>query len=646
MRFLIALCLLLCMSHALAVDRRVDGNLVFEDMPALDRSVADTLSRYGHIRHANLIDWRADGRALYIRTRFGETFQIHRVNRAMGARQQLTFFNEPVAGTIVRPDKKAQHLVYLRDIGGSENFQLYLFDEERGTEQMLSDGKSRYQSPHFSASGRYLFYSSNERNGVDFDVYERDMQSGEVRRLYEVLGSYYVLDVSRDERYVLVKQFISVSESRLVMIDRETLQVEAVRPLPGRVSYDQAAFAANGQQLYITHSGSGEFQQLVRFDWQNKTLSEPLVRHDWDIATFRLSDDGRYLAYVVNEDGKHQLFVMDLNEQKRLVFPPLLMGEINRLSFAPDSDRLAISFSAPDAPADVYVLSMADLKWQRWTESEVGGLDKRRFVVPELIRYPTFDDVRGQARLIPAWVYKPREAQDKRPVLISIHGGPESQSRADFNAFAQYLVDELGIVVIEPNVRGSAGYGQTYLSLDNGFMREDAVKDIGALLDWIATQDDLDASRVVVSGGSYGGYMVLASLVHYSDRLRAGIDIVGISHFSTFLKNTKGYRQDLRRVEYGDERDPDMRRFHENIAPLNNAERIKVPLFVIQGLNDPRVPASEAEQIVKRVRENGTTVWYLLARDEGHGFAKKTNRDVLQTMTAQFLKQHLLETAQ
>ena len=254
--------------------------------------------------------------------------------------------------------------------------------------------------------------------------------------------------------------------------------------------------------------------------------------------------------------------------------------------------------------------------------------------------------MKGQARQIPAWVYKPKNQSGKAPVVISIHGGPEGQSRADFAAMTQYLVSERGIAVIEPNVRGSAGYGQSYLALDNGFAREDSVKDIGALLDWIQTQPDLDAGRVVVWGGSYGGYMVLASLVHYSERLRGGIDVVGISHFSTFLKNTKGYRQDLRRVEYGDARDPEMRAFHEKIAPLNNADQIKVPLFVVQGLNDPRVPASEAEQIVKRVRENGMPVWYLLAEDEGHGFAKKSNRDIYQTMAVQFLQQQLLETAQ
>lgn len=646
MRFSV-LCALLVFAPLLSVaESRQQGQLVFDGMPELDPQIADSLSRYSHIRHASLVDWMPDGQSLIIRTRFAESNQLHQVHKPLGARTQLTFFSEPIASTVIRPDKAVQQMVYLRDTGGSENYQLYLFDLASGSHQLLSDGKSRYQSPHFSASGQFLFYASNERNGVDFDLYQRNMASGEVRRIYEVIGSYHVVDVSRDEKQVLARQYISVSESRLVLIDLENLKVQAVRPLPGRVAYDDAAFSPDGQQLYLSYSGSNEFKQLARYDMSHQSLSAPLVNHDWDIERFSLSDDGRFLAYVVNEDGSDTLTVLDLQSNQVLSLPPLPMVAINAMSFSPDASRLAISYSSVVSPSDVFVVSLNEPRWQQWTASELGGLDSKRFVTPELVRYPTFDQVKGQPRQIPAWVYTPKNLIGKAPVVISIHGGPEGQSRADFAAMTQYLVSERGIAVIEPNVRGSAGYGQSYLALDNGFGREDSVKDIGALLDWIQTQPDLDAGRVVVWGGSYGGYMVLASLVHYSERLRGGIDVVGISHFSTFLKNTKGYRQDLRRVEYGDERDPEMRAFHEKIAPLNNAGQIKVPLFVVQGLNDPRVPASEAEQIVKRVRENGMPVWYLLAKDEGHGFAKKSNRDVYQTMAVQFLQQQLLETMQ
>jgi dipeptidyl aminopeptidase/acylaminoacyl peptidase len=277
----------------------------------------------------------------------------------------------------------------------------------------------------------------------------------------------------------------------------------------------------------------------------------------------------------------------------------------------------------------------------RWTYSEVGGLDTTAFREPELISYPTFDEVDGKPREIPVWVYKPA-GEGPYPVVVSIHGGPEGQSRPWFVSTYQMWLARLGVAVVVPNVRGSSGYGKTYLGLDNGFKREDSVKDIGALLDWIALQPDLDADRVAVFGGSYGGYMVLASAVHYSDRLRAAVDIVGISSFVTFLENTQDYRRDLRRVEYGDERDPEMRAHLEKISPLNNVEKISVPMFVVQGENDPRVPVTEATQMVAALREQGNTVWYMNALNEGHGYRKKENRDIYQQATVLFLQQYLV----
>jgi dipeptidyl aminopeptidase/acylaminoacyl peptidase len=277
----------------------------------------------------------------------------------------------------------------------------------------------------------------------------------------------------------------------------------------------------------------------------------------------------------------------------------------------------------------------------RWTYSEVGGLDTSLFIEPELVAYPTFDSGQGGPDAIPAWVYKPA-GKGPWPVIISIHGGPESQARPAFASTYQLWLSKLGAAVIVPNVRGSSGYGKHFLSLDNGFKREDSVKDIGALLDWIATQPDLDEDRVAVFGGSYGGYMVLASGVHYSDRLKAAVDIVGISNFVTFLENTQDYRRDLRRAEYGDERDPDMRAHLEKISPLNSVDRITVPMMVVQGENDPRVPVTEAIQVVEALRANGQPVWYMNALNEGHGYRKKENRDIYQQATTMFFQKYLI----
>ncbi|WP_309643824.1 alpha/beta fold hydrolase, partial [Phenylobacterium sp.] len=303
------------------------------------------------------------------------------------------------------------------------------------------------------------------------------------------------------------------------------------------------------------------------------------------------------------------------------------------LKFSPDTLRLAIGLNSSTSPADVWTWDLPDSKLVRWTHSEMGGLKSADMVEPGLIRFASFDK-----RQIPAWIYRPKGAKGPSPVIIDIHGGPEGQTRPGFSSTYQYWAKELGAAVIAPNVRGSTGYGKTYLALDNAMKRQDSVKDIGALLDWIATQPDLDKSRVVVSGGSYGGFMSLAALAAYNDRIAGAIDTVGISDFTTFLTNTEGYRRDLRRVEYGDERDPEMKAEFDRISPLNLTDKMTKPLFVIAGFNDPRVPWTEGQQIVAKVRANGGDVWWMMAKDEGHGFRKQQNRDALREAETLFLR--------
>jgi dipeptidyl aminopeptidase/acylaminoacyl peptidase len=307
------------------------------------------------------------------------------------------------------------------------------------------------------------------------------------------------------------------------------------------------------------------------------------------------------------------------------------------VKFSPDGKQLGFTLARADAPADAYSIALDGYQLTRWTYSEVGGLNPTRFVTPQRIKFVSFDK-----REIPAYYYKPVAAAEGKPVpvIVSIHGGPEGQFQPIFSGLYQFFVNELGCAVVAPNVRGSSGYGKTYLTLDNAEKREDSVRDIGALLDWIGRQPELDASRVAVVGGSYGGYMVLASLTNFPDRIKAGIDIVGIASFKTFLKNTSGYRQDLRRAEYGDDRDPKMQEVFARIDPLNNAGKIRSALLVVHGRNDPRVPFSEAVQIAAKVRDNGRPVWTVYADNEGHGFARRENRDYMNAVMVMFLQEN------
>jgi dipeptidyl aminopeptidase/acylaminoacyl peptidase len=317
----------------------------------------------------------------------------------------------------------------------------------------------------------------------------------------------------------------------------------------------------------------------------------------------------------------------------------LPLGLVGGLEWHENNRDLGFNVTSANSPADVYSINMESGKVDRWTESETGGLNPDDFVQPELVRMKSFDGLE-----ISAFVYRPdsRRFPGKRPVIVNIHGGPEAQSRPGFLARNNYFLNEMGIALVYPNVRGSSGYGKTFLTLDNGFKREDSVRDIGTVLDWLEKDPRLDATRTAVMGGSYGGYMVLASMQHFGTRLRCGVDIVGISNFLTFLKNTQEYRRDLRRAEYGDERDPAMQEFLARIAPTAHVEKITKPLFVVQGKNDPRVPLSESEQMVQAIRQNGGKVWYLMAKDEGHGFAKKKNADFQFLATILFFREHLL----
>lgn len=348
-----------------------------------------------------------------------------------------------------------------------------------------------------------------------------------------------------------------------------------------------------------------------------------------------MSADGRTIAVAINEDGYGTLHLFDATTLKELARPEIPRGIVGTVAFARSAPVLAFSFGGPTVNGDAYVYDMRSKKVARWTRSELGGLDEGGFIAPELIRYPSFD-----GRQIPSFYYRPK-GPGPFPVVISIHGGPEAQARPNFSAIVQYLVTRSNIAVLVPNVRGSDGYGKTYLALDNGRLREDSVKDIGALISWVGTRAELDAKRVAVMGGSYGGYMVLASLIHFGEKLVAGIDVVGISNFVTFLENTAAYRRDLRRVEYGDESDPEMREFLLSISPTTHADKIRSALFVAHGANDPRVPLSEAEQIAEAVKKNGQDVWKMVAMNEGHGFAKRENRDTYLSLAILFLQKQL-----
>src|SRR4051812_14334369 len=613
-------------------------SLLQSGVPEVPPALRERLGQYQNARAASLLDVTPDGGAALISTRFASTAQLHLVEQPMGARQQLSFGEEPIGTGKLSADGRS--IYYLRDVGGGEFFQVYRLDRRTGRTELLTDGKSRHEGLLLSHDGRQIAWASTARNGKDHDIYAGSTADPKkVRRVTEREGAWEPVDFSRDGKRLLVAQERAVDDADLHVVDLATGEMRQITPKEGKGSVADAAIAPDGKSVYVATDRYGDFNAIWRIDLARiggPPASTPFGRgQKWNVEKFAVSPDGKTLAASINEDGWSRIYLASAKGG-----PPrpldLPKGIVSALEFPEQrSDVLFLAQQTARSPTDVWSIDLQTKKPVRWTKSEVGGLDTDAFVEAELVRYPAKGGVS-----VPAFFYKPRTG-GRVPVVILWHGGPEGQSRPTFDPALQFLANEMGFAAIAPNVRGSTGYGKAYVALDNGGRREEALTDIGATLDFIASRPDLDKDRVAVWGGSYGGYMVLASLAFYGERIRAGVDVVGISNLVSFLQNTQAYRQDLRRVEYGDERDPAVRAVQERISPLNSVEKIGSALFVVQGHNDPRVPQSEAEQIVKAVRGRGKDVWYLLGLNEGHGFQKKENRDYYTAATMWFLEQEL-----
>jgi dipeptidyl aminopeptidase/acylaminoacyl peptidase len=615
--------------------------IVEAGVPPVSAALADAAGRYSETRSAFPTDWHPQRRELLIGTRFGNTFQAHLVKMPGGARQQLTFSSDPVYGGRFQPTT-GEYMVFQRDIGGGEWYQLYRYDLATGDITLLTDGRSRNIAGPWSTKGDRMAYTSTRRTGQDTDLWGINPTDPKSDRLVAQLkgGGWEPQDWSPDDSKILVLEGISVNETYLWLFDAASGEKTELTPRKAdeKIAYSNPRFSKDGKGIYYTADGGSEFQRMMYLDLATKQSKVLTAGLSWDVDEFALSWDGKRIAFLTNEDGLSALHVMDTATGKELSVPKLPVGVVGGLIWHHDNHDLAFSITSASLPGDCFSLDIDSGKLDRWTMSE-SAVKTDGFREPELIRWKSFD-----GKMISGFLYAPpAKFTGKRPVLIQIHGGPEGQSRPNFLGRANYYLNVLGIALVVPNVRGSTGYGKSFVKLDNGFLREDSYKDINSLFDWIATRPDLDASRVAVTGGSYGGHMTLAISTFYSDRIRCSVDIVGMSNLVTFLEQTESYRRDLRRVEYGDERDPKMREFLERIAPMNNIAKIKKPMMVVAGKNDPRVPVSESDQIVAALKKQGTPVWYIMAKDEGHGFQKKANRDYEFYATVEFLQEFLLK---
>jgi dipeptidyl aminopeptidase/acylaminoacyl peptidase len=642
--FLAALPLLLSSLAALGQANvvRPGDNLVLENIPPIPASIVEQAAPYGEVRAAMLADWDPNRREILITTRFADVPQVHLVKMPGGARTQLTFFPDRVAGAHYGP-KGSNYFTFVKDVGGGEWFQYYRYDLADGKVSLLTDGKSRNSGAVFAHDENRFAYSSTRRSGQDTDIWVMDATDAKTDHMLLQLqgGGWEATDWSPDNRKLLVVQEISANESYLWLVDVSTGEKKMLTPKTGgeEVAYSGGAFSNDGKGFYTATDRDSEFQRLAYVDFASMKPVYLTTDIKWDIDEFTLSNDGKTLAFAANEDGIDKLYLMDTATHKYHLVPGLPAAEVLDLKFHQNNQDLGFVINSATSPSDVYSLHVPTGKLERWTFSETGGLNTATFSTPQLIKWQTFD-----GKTISGFLYLPdgKKFPGKRPVIVNIHGGPEGQFRPVFLGRNNYFLNQLGVALIFPNVRGSTGYGKTFLKLDNGMNRDHTHKDIGSLLDWIKQSPELDAGKIMITGGSYGGYMTWAVAYEYNDKICCSLPIVGPSNLVTLLEHTEGYRRDLRRVEYGDERDPSMREYLEKTAPLNNSEKIRKPVFAAVGKNDPRVPWTESRQMVDKLKDNGITPWFLMANDEGHGYAKKKNQDFLFYATVMFVRQFLL----
>jgi dipeptidyl aminopeptidase/acylaminoacyl peptidase len=617
-------------------------NLVLENIPPIPASIAEKAAQYGEVRSAAFEDWDPVRREMLIATRFADVPQIHRVKMPGGARTQLTFFSDRVGGAHYGP-KGNDYFVFVKDIGGGEWFQFYRYDLADGNITLLTDGKSRNTSGAYAHNDRRFAYSSTRRTGQNTDIWIMDPTDPKTDHMLLQLegGGWGATDWSPDNKKLLVQQEISANQSYLWLADVGSGEKKLLTPkaLDQEISYSGGIFSKDGKGFYATTDRDSEFQRLTYFDLA--TMKPAYLTSDikWDVDDFTISDDGKTLAFITNEDGLGKLYLMDTATRKYHPVAGLPAGQVFGAVFHKNNRDLAFGINSAKSPSDVYSLDTVTGKIERWTFSETGGLNTANFSEPQLIKWQTFD-----GKTISGFLYSPdpKKFPGKRPVIVNIHGGPEGQFRPGFLGRNNYYLNELGVALIFPNVRGSTGYGKTFLKLDNGTSRDHTHKDIGALLDWIKQNPNLDSDKIMVTGGSYGGYMTWAVAYEFNDKICCTLPIVGPSNLVTLLEHTESYRRDLRRVEYGDERDPKTREYLEKTAPLNNSEKIRKPVFAVVGKNDPRVPWTESRQMLDKLKSNGITTWFLVANDEGHGYAKKKNQDFQFYATVMFVRHFLL----
>jgi dipeptidyl aminopeptidase/acylaminoacyl peptidase len=639
-RLCVALMLLLpAYGYAQQATFPVPDRVKVDGVPPIPMSIAAAVAPYGQFRQARLLGWHPTERRILISTAFGNVSQVHEVRGPGGARTQLTFFSDGVTGG-ASYEPRGRYVLLRKDTsGGGEAMQLFRYDLDSGRITLVTDGRSRHGVPVWSNRRGFIAFSSTRRNGKDRDLWiVNPLEAGSDRMVAAVDGTWEALDWSPDDQELLAQQLIAGSiETRLWRINVDSGQRTLVTPQTGSPArWSAAQFSADGRSVFALSDRDSEVTKVWRGDLTSGAWA-PVTEEGVGVEAFSASPVGTLLAVVADRGATSELQFVDGSTGKRRPVPSIPPGVIWNVAWHGSGDAVAVEFAGARTFRDVYAVDVKSGKLERWTASEMGGAREDALPDAELVEWKSFD-----GRMIPGILYRPaKRFTGPRPVMINVHGGPEARERPRALGRSNYFRNELGMAIIYPNIRGSIGYGKTYEHLDDGRNRADAVKDIGALLDWIATKPEFDKSRVMLTGVSYGGYITLAAAIEYGDRIRCALEGFGLSDFAAFLDGTDPSRRRDRLAEYGDPSDPEMRAFLKSISPLTHAARLKIPLFIAQGAKDTRVPPDQAEAMVKAVRANGTPVWYIVY-DAGHEELTQATNDFNQYAWVLFVQTFLL----
>jgi dipeptidyl aminopeptidase/acylaminoacyl peptidase len=611
--------------------------------------------RYLNVRSARAPSFGPDGKRLSFLMDTTGVPQVWRLDTPGAWPRQLTFEEERVSFASWSPER--DELVFGMDQGGNERTQLFRLDGDGETVIPLTDDPDAIHNwGGWNSDGERFAFSSNRRDESVFDIYVqgRDERGSDTELVYEGDGWFTAAGWGPDDERLAVVEMHSSFDYDVSVLDLESGELNHLTPHEGDVRFGNLNWGPEGEAIYLTTDEDADTMYVARLDVETGAMETVAEGGEWNVESLTVDEDTGRFVFGRNVDGYTELTVGELTgetDYEEFAAPDLPRSVTGGGTFDDEAERFAVTVTGSTENTNVYVVDAETGESERWTDAATAGLPKESFVEPELVRYETFDvDEQGSSargteshggREIPAFLSVPDDADardDELPVIVDIHGGPESQRRPTFHAVKQYFLHR-GYAYFEPNVRGSSGYGKAYTHLDDVEKRMDSVADIEAGVTWLRDRPAIDPERIVAFGGSYGGFMVLAALTEYPDLWAAGVDIVGIANFVTFLENTGEWRREHREAEYGS-LDED-REFLESISPTNNIENIASPLLVLHGANDPRVPVGEAEQIAETAAEQGVPVEKLIFEDEGHGFTKLENRIEAYTTVADFLNEHV-----